>query len=200
MRPNLEAKVILLGSATVGKTSIVKYICSGASDSSEPPTVGAGFSTKRFVNSDGATVLLNIWDTAGHEKFWSITPMYVRNSNVAVLVFSLTNTESFRQIYKWYNLLEQAIPPDVFPPVYLVGNKLDLVTERLVLPAEAGVLADEIQAEYFETSAASGVNIESVFLSIADRIGMRASTPCALEPSPPPIPPAVREPEVKPCC
>ncbi|POW08070.1 hypothetical protein PSTT_07825, partial [Puccinia striiformis] len=98
----LEAKVVILGMQGVGKTSIVHRYTTGSFSYSLTSTIGASFCTKK-LSVDGCKVRLQIWDTAGQERFRSMAPMYYRGANAAILVYDITNKESFLDIQNWLN-------------------------------------------------------------------------------------------------
>ncbi|PWN51052.1 ras-domain-containing protein [Violaceomyces palustris] len=128
-RPNLqnnqlEAKVVILGTQGVGKTSLVHRYTSGQfSASSIPSTIGASFLTKKLV-VEGVKVRLQLWDTAGQERFRSMAPMYYRGSNAAVIVYDITSESSFMDIKTWIEELRKNMSSDLV--VHIVGAKLDL--------------------------------------------------------------------------
>lgn len=161
----IEAKIVVLGSQGVGKSSLLhQYICE--MDPTEiAPTVGVSFSTFKIKLEDGK-VKMQIWDTAGQEKFRAMTPMYYRNANAALLCFDLTNYKSFLDIKDWV----QELHKNVIEPMILtvVGNKIDLEKQRAVSREEAFLYASSINGSYYETSAINGGRgIEQVFISTA---------------------------------
>eukprot|EP01127_Copromyxa_protea_P003274 TRINITY_DN1310_c0_g1_i6.p1 TRINITY_DN1310_c0_g1~~TRINITY_DN1310_c0_g1_i6.p1 ORF type:complete len:141 (-),score=17.42 TRINITY_DN1310_c0_g1_i6:474-896(-) len=96
----LSCKVVLLGSSGVGKTSIVIRYVQSAFAADQQATIGASFWTKRLHFVDNS-ITLQIWDTAGQERYRSITPMYYRGAQAAILVFDVTNIESFENAQSW---------------------------------------------------------------------------------------------------
>jgi len=175
----IEAKVVLLGATSVGKTCIVTRATSDFFDPEQVSTVGASFSAKT-IESDGCRVTLRIWDTAGQERFRSLAPMYYQGSQAALIVFSIDSNDSFEEASQWVEELKNHF--DTMPHLYLVGNKADLVDRRLVSVEAAQERADKMGAIYFETSAKTGQNIEELFASIAEKI---KSTEKPVDPKPP---------------
>lgn len=174
MRINLpnEFKVIVIGDAAVGKTSIIQQFCFQTFEKEVESTVGSLFVSKEFETSDGR-VQLNIWDTAGQEKYRSLIPMYSRNAAVAVVVLDVTNRESFESRDTWLDILLKTAPRC---KVFIALNKVDLPP---VLPVE------EIQqwasnAGYpcFETSARDYNSVHRLFESVASEI-QRSTAQCA---------------------
>lgn len=174
MTRNIEAKVVLLGAASVGKTCIVTRATSDFYDPEQVPTVGASFSAK-IITTDSARVTLRIWDTAGQERFRSLAPMYYQGSHAAIIVFSLTDPESLKDAYTWADELKEHF--ENLPFLYLVGNKSDLTDERKVTSDEANMAADKLNAIYFETSAKSGQNVSELFENIADYLEKKNEEP-----------------------
>jgi small GTP-binding protein len=165
MSAAIDAKIVLLGAASVGKTCI---ICRGVSDEFDqdmPNTIGACYTAKP-VDIGGSTVALQIWDTAGQEKFRTLAPMYYRGSIVAVLVFSLIDEPSLNDVRNWAQEMQGQV--DEMPVLFVVGNKCDLVEERKIEARAAEALAEELRATYCEVSAKSGVGIEELFLRVAE--------------------------------
>ncbi|ETS83792.1 hypothetical protein PFICI_05668 [Pestalotiopsis fici W106-1] len=124
---SLEAKIVVLGSQGVGKTSLLMRYCKGAFNPSQTTsTVGASFMTKRVVDSDTDTVVrLQIWDTAGQERFRSISRLYYRGANACILCYSITDAQSFAEMGVWLTELRRNLPSDII--LHVVGTKADIV-------------------------------------------------------------------------
>jgi small GTP-binding protein len=159
-----EHKVVLIGATSVGKTCIVKRGTTGIFDSSTMPTLGASYTSKLVNVGDSVTRLL-IWDTAGQERYRGITPMYYRNAVAAIIVYSLADRESFKQVEVWLRSLEENIPAGVL--LFLVGNKSDLEEQREVTIDEGQEKATEIHATFSEVSAKTGDGIDELFITVA---------------------------------
>ncbi|KAH6688245.1 putative ras-like GTP-binding protein [Leptodontidium sp. MPI-SDFR-AT-0119] len=127
MAQSLEAKIVVLGSQGVGKTSLVhRYVKNQFSPASTTSTVGASFLTKRVVDDESDTVVrLQIWDTAGQERFRSISRLYYRGANACILCYSITDPTSFEEMGVWLTELRRNLPPDII--LHVVGTKADLV-------------------------------------------------------------------------
>lgn len=112
MSNSLEAKIVVLGSQGVGKTSLLhRFVFNVASQ--HPSTIGASFLTKRVVDVDsGSTVRLQIWDTAGQERFRSISKLYYRGANAALLCYDITSASSFTEMGRWLLELHSNLPSD----------------------------------------------------------------------------------------
>ncbi|KAK4165968.1 rab type ras [Cladorrhinum sp. PSN259] len=130
MSSTLEAKIVILGSQGVGKTSLVMRYCKGAFDPSQvTSTVGASFMTKRVVDTDTDTLVrLQIWDTAGQERFRSISRLYYRGANACILCYSITDAQSFAEMGIWLTELRRNLPSDIV--LHVVGTKADIVARE----------------------------------------------------------------------
>ncbi|KAI9841092.1 MAG: hypothetical protein M1837_000996 [Sclerophora amabilis] len=126
---NLEAKIVVLGAQGVGKTSLVqRYVRNSFAPASHASTVGASFQTKRVIDNDtDSTVRLQIWDTAGQERFRSISKLYYRGTQAALLCYDITDETSFAEMGRWLVELRANLGEDVI--LHVVGTKSDLVQE-----------------------------------------------------------------------
>jgi len=161
--PN-EMKVVFIGDASVGKTSILNRYINGTHSKNTSPTLGASF-TSHTVNHNGKSVKLQIWDTSGEERYQSMAPLYYRGATVVLVVFDLADPQSFQHINRWHKQLMEYIAGS-YSKLILIGNKSDLPT-RKVSTEEAKNCAIALNMEYFETSAVNGTNVQEVFRSVA---------------------------------
>ncbi|XP_043262264.1 ras-related protein RHN1 isoform X1 [Colletes gigas] len=159
----IEGKVVALGSQGVGKTSMIIRYVKKAFNEHASPTIGASFFSCK-LNLLNARVMLQVWDTAGQERYRSMAPMYYRNANAAMLVFDLTQYNTFAAMKKWVAELRRNVEETMVLAV--IGNKSDLFNERQVNSEEGRVYAMEIGASYHETSVLEDEGIESVFTHI----------------------------------
>lgn len=173
--PITSIKLVLLGEAAVGKSSIVLRFVSNDFSENKEPTIGAAFLTQR-VNINDYTVKFEIWDTAGQERFASLAPMYYRNAQAALVVYDVTKPQSFIKARHWVKELHEQANKNII--IALVGNKIDILedneNERKVAKEEAEKLAEEEGLLYFETSAKTGANISEVFLGIGEKIPLKS--------------------------
>ncbi|OHT09342.1 Ras family protein [Tritrichomonas foetus] len=153
-------KIVIVGSSTVGKSSIVTRLVNGEFVDDAATTCGADFYTYNcMLNNE--KVKLQIWDTAGQERFRSISKSYFRNAVGAILVYDLTNLDSFDQLTDWLSDLHALCAANAY--ILLVGNKSDLISERQVSNQQIQEFAEHHHLESIETSAKTGRNITEAF-------------------------------------
>ena len=153
-------KVLLLGDSDVGKSSLILRYTEETFNSKLVNSIGVDFKMKKR-EIEGKVIKVQIWDTAGHERFRSITYSYYRGANAIIIVFDLSDKKSFISITEWLKQIEKHAKENVFK--FLVGNKSDLVEQRKVSYDEAKQYADEHELPYIETSAKEGININELF-------------------------------------
>ncbi|XP_064644969.1 ras-related protein Rab-31-like [Lineus longissimus] len=163
----VEAKIVVLGTQGVGKTSLVIRYIGNTFNKHASPTIGASFFTCKLA-VDNYRVKLQVWDTAGQERFRSMAPMYYRKSNAAMLVFDLSSHDSFEDVKSWVTELKRNVEGQIV--LCLLGNKCDLEDQREVEKTVALDYAASIGAIYFETSALSNEGIHEAFLQVALRL------------------------------
>lgn len=160
-------KVVVVGESSVGKTAIVTRLVSGVFKEECNTTIGVEFKSYT-VQAQGETVKLHIWDTAGQEKFRSVSKAYFRNALGALLVFDISQKDTFTKIETWATDLTTLCVPNAY--IILVGNKSDLEDKREVSSEEAKQLAERCNMEYIETSAKDNQNIEDAFTRLGNGI------------------------------
>ena len=158
-------KVILIGDSNTGKTSLINRFVNKTFDEKYLCTIGVDFFMKT-IEVDEQTIKLQIWDTAGMEKYKSISSSYYRGSHAAFVIFDLANKNTFDSITKWIEAYHKSNNPQFQKNVVLIGNKSDLVDSREITRAEAENFAKMNKMMYWETSAKEGNNVEEVFTYI----------------------------------
>ena len=157
-------KIIILGSTQVGKTSIINRYFNNNFQESNLSTIGIDFKTKYF-KFDGQKVKFNYIDTAGQEKFRAISVNYLKGANGAILVFDLTDKDTFDLIQRWVEDINEYNKSNTSK--ILFGNKSDLLNERQVYKEDAEKLANDLGCKYIEGSAKTGININEALDEIA---------------------------------
>ena len=163
-----QFRLILLGDSTVGKSSILRQFKEGAHFPDISLTVGVDFHAK-LIHVSGQPIKLQLWDTAGQDRFRAIVRAYYRNAVGGLLVYDICNRESFANLWTWLEDAQRNAEPHK-PVFVLVGNKSDQAKFREVSRDEAGLFASQHGMEYFETSAKNGSNVEEVFHRLAKKI------------------------------
>ncbi|OMJ82513.1 hypothetical protein SteCoe_16802 [Stentor coeruleus] len=162
----IQIKIIMLGDLGVGKSSIVVRFVTGNFQSNGEATIGSSYMSKilQFIDK---TIKFNIWDTAGQEQYHSLSKMYYRDANVAIIVYDITKKESFEGLKKWQKELADFGPNNI--STIIVGNKKDLVESEVVNPEEAKNYADSIGAVYKKISAKTDYGVEQIFRELAEK-------------------------------
>uniref|UniRef100_A0A3Q3VLW2 Uncharacterized protein n=1 Tax=Mola mola TaxID=94237 RepID=A0A3Q3VLW2_MOLML len=172
--PLRKFKLVFLGEQSVGKTSLITRFMYDSFDNTYQATIGIDFLSKTMYLED-RTVRLQLWDTAGQERFRSLIPSYIRDSTIAVVVYDITNLNSFQQTSKWIDDVRTERGSDVI--IMLVGNKTDLADKRQVSVEAAERKARELNVMYIETSAKAGYNVKQLFRRVAAALPGMDSTP-----------------------
>jgi Ras-related protein Rab-1A len=160
-------KVVLVGDAEVGKTSLTTRFAYGTFTEGYISTLGVDFIVKSLPINN-LVVKLQAWDTAGQERYAGVRPIYYRGAKGALLVFDITMRQSFVNVEKWFNQVRKFSGIDV--PIILVGNKIDLVDSRMVSTDEVRVYAAQNGMPYYETSAKTDYAVTDVFQKLAELI------------------------------
>ena len=160
-------KFLLVGNSCVGKTCIVRRLCHDDFLEGIPSTVGVEFMAYP-MEIDQQIVKLQIWDTAGQEKYQSVGKAYYRNAVGVILVFSLTDHGSFEALGKWYDQVIKYCHPKA--KLIVVGNKTDLIAEKEVTDSEIQGFVESRGLEYLESSAKLNKNIKEAFYTITKQI------------------------------
>ena len=162
-------KVVLLGDSGVGKTCIISRYISGAFDQNSPSTNGASYASKilTFENLN-KTISLDIWDTAGQEKYKSLTKFFYKDAAAAILVYDITQKDSFENMKNyWYEQLQEFGSKNIILGV--AGNKCDMYDKEEVNENEAKQFAEKIGAFFGITSAKNNTGINDLFMNAANK-------------------------------
>jgi small GTP-binding protein len=163
-----RVRVVFCGEADVGKSSIIQRFSKDVF--TEVSTTVAGAFHSACVSYSDALVFLELWDTAGSERYHAVIPSFFRNASAIVIVYDVTNRDSFDRLGWWVEFTCANAPADV--DRFLVGNKVDLFAERAVSFDEGDTFADVAGFEAFtETSAKTGEEVETLFALLATSQG-----------------------------
>ena len=166
-KDEIAIKVTLIGESSVGKTSIINRYAKGNFSQELESTLGANYSQKKMVRH-GKKIRLDLWDTAGQEKYRAIGRHFYKESYIVCLVYDISNKDSFEKLKSvWYPDLQQF--GEKLRIVAVVGNKIDKYLEEEVKDEDAKAFAEEIKAINKRTSAMEGTNIEDLFISLVDK-------------------------------
>ena len=162
-------KVVLLGDSGVGKTCIISRYISGAFDQNSPSTNGASYASKILTFEQlNKTISLDIWDTAGQEKYKSLTKFFYKDAAVAILVYDITQKESFENMKGyWFQQLQEFGSKSIILGV--AGNKCDMYEKEEVNENDARQFAESIGAFFEITSAKNNTGITDLFMNAANR-------------------------------
>ncbi len=161
-----KLKVILLGDSGVGKTSIInQYIKKNFVETLS--TIGSEQHYK-IIKINKKEIQLKIWDTPGQTKFFNITKNSMRNTDIAILIYDITNKESFISLKQWYKKLIEVIKKDNII-IGIASNKSDLLNEEVITSEEINTFAEEINVDVFSTSAKNYDNIEEMFFKLTEK-------------------------------
>ena len=160
-------KVLLLGDAGVGKTSLMWRFSDDVFNHTYISTIGIDFKL-RTIDVEGNKVRLQVWDTAGQERFHAISVSYYRTAAGIMLVYDITRRGSFENIAKWLRKIDEHAKEDVIK--LLIGNKCDMHQHRAVKREEGEKLAHEYDMSFFETSAKENESINEAFECTAEEI------------------------------
>ena len=161
-------KVVLVGESGVGKTSIITQFIDQTFQEDQQSTTGGTFSTKSVICDNGKTLKFEIWDTAGQERYRSLTKMFYKDANAAVLVYDITRKDSFEELQNyWAEQIKESSPSNIILAV--AANKSDLFNKEAVDEDEARKFAESLGAIYASTTATTVESINDLFIQIAKK-------------------------------
>ena len=160
-------KLLLIGNSSVGKSSLLFRFVENVWDDSFVPTIGVDFKLKT-LEVNGKKVKLQIWDTAGQERFKNITASYYRGGNGVLVVYDITERESFDNLTSWLIEIEKNANKNVYK--LLIGNKCDLEDKRKVTYQEGKDFAESNGMKFIETSAKDNTKVQEAFELLTSEI------------------------------
>ncbi|MHA1305289.1 MAG: Rab family GTPase [Candidatus Heimdallarchaeaceae archaeon] len=160
-------RIVVVGDGRVGKTALVTRYAKKTFEENYKQTLGVNFYITT-INFKNVQVRLVISDTAGHEIFQRLRPSYYKGAKGVVVVYSVTDRKSFENISFWFQEIKANLMGEI--PITLIGNKIDLISERKVSTSEVKLLATKLGMNFFECSAKTGHQVNEPFDSIAEEI------------------------------
>ena len=157
-------KMLIIGDSGVGKSSLMNRFSDNVFSESYINTIGVDFKI-RTIEVNGKMIKLQIWDTAGQERFRTIVSAYYRGAHGIMIVFDITDKDSYNNVNMWRNEIQKYAVPNI--KTILIGNKADVESKRQVDYSEAKEYADSMNMTYFETSAKTALNVEKSFFELA---------------------------------
>ncbi len=164
---DVKYKIMVLGESKVGKTSLIKRYTKDQFGGVYLTTVGMDFQDK-IIEIEDKKVRLQVWDTAGQERFRNVTKSYFQSSHGLLVVYDITDKESFEKINFWMENIKNNAPEKA--KLILVGNKCDLANERKVTIEDGENKARNYNIKFFESSAKDGTNVNELFFYLANEI------------------------------
>ena len=161
-------KVLILGDSSVGKTCFLLKYTDRVFNEVYMSTIGLDYRLKTLTLKNGKKVKLQIWDTAGQDRFRTITKNYYKGANGIILIYDVTSTETYENVENWISQIKEEASPNVV--IYLVGNKVDMEDKRKVSTEEGQKIADDNNLPFIETSAKSDININETFDNLVEKM------------------------------
>ncbi len=162
-------KIVLIGDTSVGKSNLLSRYVRNNFDEESKGTIGVDFAAKQII-INGKKIKVQIWDTAGQEKFRAIIKSYYNNAHGFVVVYDVTKESSFLHLKNWIQILEENSIKD--PKILMIGNKIDLEAEREVSPFDGEEMAKQHKSYFMETSAKTNPDncVEKAFQILIENI------------------------------
>ena len=175
-------KIVILGDTCVGKSCILMRFVKNSMLHNHLSTIGIDSSTKTITTERGKATL-QIWDTAGQDRFRSLSQSYIRNGDAIILVYDITSDDTFQHVTTWMDAIHNMAKQDV--PIILVGNKTDMENERRITTEEGQKLAEKYKLLFKEVSAMTGDGVADAFtmltIALFDKQGITGNGGCKLE-------------------
>ena len=166
-------KVLLLGDSSVGKTCFLLRYCDRTFQEAHLSTIGLDYRLKTMTLENNKNIKLQIWDTAGQDRFRALTKNYYKGANGIILIYDISTTQTFENVKVWINQIKEEANANVI--IYLVGNKIDLPKDKRTVSEEEGQkLADEYKFLFKEASAKEGTNVNEIFQELVEKIDAEA--------------------------
>ena len=170
MNYDKTCQILLIGDSLVGKTCLIQRYVNGTFKDDYITTVGLDYHTKLEIINN-LNVSVKLWDTAGQERFKALTPSFFRNAEGVVIAYDVTNSESFDNLKFWISSIKTNLfEKNIFIPIIIIGNKIDLEDMREISKDVASTFAKENKFKYFETSAKTGEGVDEAFRDLVNQV------------------------------
>ena len=170
MNYDKTCQILIIGDSSVGKTSLITRYTNGTFKEEYLATVGLDYYSKEEI-IDNKRINIKLWDTAGQERFKSLTQSYFKNAEGVLLTYDITNSESFDNLKDWIISIKKNMEgKNIFIPVIIIGNKIDMEESREINKENAETFAKENNYKYFETSAKTGEGVDNAIRELVIQI------------------------------
>ena len=170
-------KIVLIGDCNVGKTALVERLTNNAFSETYKPTIGTGH-TYWTTTINRQVIDVQLWDTAGEERFASLSPIYYRDSQGAMVVYSVEDQESAKNVIKWIERFRDSVPGHV--PISIVCNKIDLAESQIT--PDLSQIAEDNGCIYSKVSAKTGEGVNEAFTELVQKAIQHSKESSAFEP------------------
>ncbi|CAF1177640.1 unnamed protein product [Rotaria sordida] len=160
-------KILIIGDSGVGKTTILQRFAQDYFSTEYVATIGVDFQI-RTLDIDSKRCKLQVWDTAGQDRFKCVVSSFYRNANGVIICFDLTDLESFRNVNNWFEEVKRYCPEQT--PIFLIGTKSDLKTRRMVTDDMIKNYTEKNRLSYLETSSKTNENVEKCFVDFTQNL------------------------------
>ena len=170
MNYDKTCQILLIGDSLVGKTCLIQRYVNGTFKDDYITTVGLDYHTKLEIINN-LNVSVKLWDTVGQERFKALTASFFRNAEGVVIAYDVTNSESFDNLKFWISSIKTNLfEKNIFIPIIIIGNKIDLEDMREITKDVASAFAKENKFKYFETSAKTGEGVDEAFRDLVNQV------------------------------
>ena len=161
-------KILLLGDSEVGKSCFLMRYSDNVFVENYISTIGLDYKLKYVQLETGETIKVQLWDTAGQDRYRTIAKNYYKGSHGILLLYDVTKLSSFENIREWIKDIKEEVYEKAM--IFLIGNKIDKTTERKITTEQGTKLAEEYNLPFFEASAKSGENVDEIFKFLYKKI------------------------------
>ena len=164
-----KCRLLIIGDSQVGKTSFLSRYTKGIFNLTYLSTAGIEFFSKDEIINN-RKIRIELWDTAGSEKFFSLTSNFLGNAQGIMVMFDVTNIDSFESLINWTDSIKTHLSNGIENiPVIIIGNKID-IKEREIKSIEANKYCNDLGFKYFETSAKTGENVRETIIYLVKEV------------------------------